>query len=160
MRPSREYMEQLRQSKMALPPLSELAARVRDGEDSREVALSYGIEYQGFLNRMRAAGYRGDTGEAERDARLREMRTALADAVRSWFEPWMEDAACASIGGDLWFPDKGGTGTQEFHEAKRICMGCDVRDECAGYALRNGERFGVWAGFPARQLRKQWEGAA
>src|SRR4029450_8391295 len=31
--------------------------------------------------------------------------------------------------------------------AKRLCLGCPVRAECATHALTVGEEYGVWGGF-------------
>jgi WhiB family transcriptional regulator, redox-sensing transcriptional regulator len=53
---------------------------------------------------------------------------------------WTDLARCAEVGDDLWFPEKGGS----VRQAKRICMGCEVRAECLEYALENNERFGIW----------------
>jgi WhiB family redox-sensing transcriptional regulator len=39
---------------------------------------------------------------------------------------WRQDALCAQVGGDLWFPRKGGSN----HPAKRVCTVCPVRKEC------------------------------
>lgn len=50
-------------------------------------------------------------------------------------------AACAEVGGDLWFPE-GELGT----EAKRVCAGCEVRTQCLEYAMDNRIAFGVWGG--------------
>lgn len=71
-------------------------------------------------------------------------------------EPWMDDAACAEIGGDLWFPDKGGS----TKDAKRICAGCDVREACLDYALRNDEGRGIWGGLSAQERRRLRKDAA
>jgi hypothetical protein len=77
------------------------------------------------------------------------LRTA--DLVNIVSPPgWMGDAACAEIGGDEWFPDKGGS----TREAKRICARCPVRAECLDYALAHDERFGIWGGVSERERRR------
>ena len=48
------------------------------------------------------------------------------------------------------FPEKGGS----TREAKRICLGCEVRDACLEYALANDERFGIWGGLSERERRR------
>lgn len=48
------------------------------------------------------------------------------------------------------FPEKGGS----TREAKRVCVGCEVRVECLEYALANDERFGIWGGLSERERRK------
>lgn len=39
-------------------------------------------------------------------------------------------------------------------QAKRICLGCEVRNECLEYALQKDERFGIWGGLSERERRK------
>ena len=63
---------------------------------------------------------------------------------------WMLEGLCAQVGGDSWFPEKGGS-TQE---AKRICMSCPVRIECLEDALARNERFGIAGGKSERERRK------
>lgn len=65
-------------------------------------------------------------------------------------EEWQDRASCASVGDDFWFPEQGGV----VREAKRICSGCPVRDECLGYALEHNEAFGIWGGFTERERRR------
>ena len=64
---------------------------------------------------------------------------------------WRELGNCVGVDPDLFF---GGRGDNKSHAAaKRVCAGCEVRDECLAYALDNGERFGVWGGLSERQRR-------
>lgn len=63
---------------------------------------------------------------------------------------WHARASCSEIGGDLWFPEKGGS----TREAKRVCMACEVRATCLQYALDNEEWFGIWGGLTNRERRK------
>lgn len=63
---------------------------------------------------------------------------------------WTNDALCAEVGGDDWFPEKGGP----THAAKNICKRCDVQSECLGWALEHGERFGIWGGLSADERRR------
>ena len=62
---------------------------------------------------------------------------------------WMDDAACASVGSDLWFPERGGATRQ----AKLICHGCPVKAECLDYALEHNEVFGIWGGLSTHERR-------
>ena len=64
--------------------------------------------------------------------------------------PWAEEALCAYVDPDVFFPEKGGSS----REAKRICAQCSVRDECLEYALANDERFGIWGGLSERERRR------
>lgn len=62
---------------------------------------------------------------------------------------WQDRGLCGQIDPELWFPEKGGS----VREAKRICRGCPVKDECLEYALENDERFGIWGGLSERERR-------
>ena len=64
--------------------------------------------------------------------------------------PWSEDAKCLQADPDTFFPEKGGS----TREAKRICLQCDVREQCLDYALDNDERFGIWGGLSERERRR------
>ena len=50
---------------------------------------------------------------------------------------WHERALCAQTDPEAFFPEKGGS----TREAKRICLGCEVKDACLDYALAHDERF-------------------
>jgi WhiB family transcriptional regulator, redox-sensing transcriptional regulator len=63
---------------------------------------------------------------------------------------WQDRALCAQTDPEAFFPEKGGS----TREAKRICLGCEVRDECLEYALANDERFGIWGGLSERERRR------
>lgn len=60
------------------------------------------------------------------------------------------DAPC-NMAPDLWFPGKGESG--DF--AKEVCKKlCPARDECAVFALLNGETSGIWGGRSANAIRR------
>ena len=63
---------------------------------------------------------------------------------------WHDDALCAQIDPELWFPEKGGSTRQ----AKELCKGCPVQFQCLQYALDHGERYGIWGGVSERDRRK------
>ena len=63
---------------------------------------------------------------------------------------WQSDSLCAETDPEAFFPEKGGS----TREAKRICLGCEVKDECLEYALANDERFGIWGGLSERERRR------
>jgi WhiB family redox-sensing transcriptional regulator len=65
-------------------------------------------------------------------------------------DQWQERALCAQTDPEAFFPEKGGS----TREAKRICLGCDVKDACLDYALANDERFGIWGGLSERERRR------
>jgi WhiB family redox-sensing transcriptional regulator len=68
---------------------------------------------------------------------------------------WQDEALCAEVDPELWFPEKGAS----TREAKRTCMACEVRSECLEYALDNKINHGVWGGKSDRErnaiLRKR-----
>ena len=74
--------------------------------------------------------------------------TDLFDATEE--QDWQERALCAQTDPEAFFPEKGGS----TREAKRICLGCDVKDDCLEYALAHDERFGIWGGLSERERRK------
>ena len=45
---------------------------------------------------------------------------------------WQERALCAQTDPEAFFPEKGGS----TREAKKVCVGCDVRGECLGVRAR------------------------
>jgi WhiB family redox-sensing transcriptional regulator len=63
---------------------------------------------------------------------------------------WQELALCAQTDPEAFFPEKGGS----TREAKRVCLSCEVRQECLEYALANDERFGIWGGLSERERRR------
>jgi WhiB family redox-sensing transcriptional regulator len=64
--------------------------------------------------------------------------------------PWQDRALCAQTDPEAFFPEKGGS----TREAKKICLGCEVRAECLEYALAHDERFGIWGGLSERERRR------
>jgi WhiB family transcriptional regulator, redox-sensing transcriptional regulator len=65
-------------------------------------------------------------------------------------DQWQDRALCAQTDPEAFFPEKGGS----TREAKKICLGCEVRNECLEYALAHDERFGIWGGLSERERRR------
>jgi WhiB family redox-sensing transcriptional regulator len=63
---------------------------------------------------------------------------------------WQAQANCMGVDPDLFFPERGGS----TREAKEVCRGCVVREDCLEYALANGEKFGIWGGMSERERRR------
>ena len=63
---------------------------------------------------------------------------------------WQERANCLGVDPNLFFPERGAS----TREAKAVCKGCEVRDDCLEYALANGEKFGIWGGLSERERRR------
>lgn len=60
---------------------------------------------------------------------------------------WRESAACASADPEAMYPVKGSSPKQ----AKRVCLGCDVREPCLEDALLSNDRFGIWGGLSDKE---------
>ena len=63
---------------------------------------------------------------------------------------WQRQANCLGVHPDLFFPERGAS----TREAKDVCRSCVVRDDCLEFALRNGEKFGIWGGMSERERRR------
>jgi WhiB family redox-sensing transcriptional regulator len=63
---------------------------------------------------------------------------------------WQDEANCLGVDPDLFFPERGAS----TREAKEVCRGCIVRQECLEYALSNGEKFGIWGALSERERRR------
>ena len=63
---------------------------------------------------------------------------------------WQLEANCLGVDPDLFFPERGAS----TKEAKAVCKGCVVREDCLEFALQNGEKFGSWGGFSERGRRR------
>jgi len=79
---------------------------------------------------------------------MREMLIQLDVDVAD--RRWQERANCLGVDPDLFFPERGAS----TKEAKQVCGGCEVRAECLEYALRHGEKFGIWGGMSERERRR------
>jgi len=102
--------------------------------------VTFGIDVAIVLSRDRG-GADGFLGGVRYDA------LALAEGP---MPSWQERSLCAQTDPEAFFPEKGGS----TREAKKVCVGCDVRSECLEYALANDERFGIWGGLSERERRK------
>jgi len=65
-----------------------------------------------------------------------------------------EAPACAEIGGDFWFPEKGdGSNSREMTYAKSICKQCPHQSECAEWGIMK-ETHGIWGGLVFRDRQR------
>ncbi len=65
-------------------------------------------------------------------------------------EQWWKLANCLGVEPNLFYPERGAS----TREAKEVCRGCAVRDDCLEYAINNGEKFGIWGGLSERERRR------
>lgn len=93
-------------------------------------------------------------GDVSAKLKAGQTRTALEMTLDDLFgaveQEWQEQALCAQTDPEAFFPEKGGS----TREAKRICQGCPVRDECLEFAFEHDERFGIWGGLSERERRR------
>jgi WhiB family redox-sensing transcriptional regulator len=75
--------------------------------------------------------------------------TALRPIIEAW--EWQAIGVCRDRASAQFFhPDDDlGRISRRLREAaaKRLCLSCPVRAECASHALTVGEEYGVWGGF-------------
>jgi WhiB family transcriptional regulator, redox-sensing transcriptional regulator len=81
---------------------------------------------------------------------VHELQLVALDGGDDTEMSWQERSLCAQTDPEAFFPEKGGS----TREAKKVCVGCEVRSECLEYALANDERFGIWGGLSERERRK------
>lgn len=75
----------------------------------------------------------------------------LIDLLRQPNErSWQRQANCMGVDPDLFFPERGAS----TREAKEVCRGCVVQEDCLEYALSYSEKFGIWGGLSERERRK------
>ncbi|HEX4905055.1 MAG TPA: WhiB family transcriptional regulator [Acidimicrobiales bacterium] len=77
---------------------------------------------------------------------MRDITSVIAEGDRSW----QDYANCLGVDPDLFFPERGAS----TKEAKEVCRGCVVREDCLEYALQNSEKFGIWGGMSERERRR------
>ncbi len=65
-------------------------------------------------------------------------------------QDWQDYANCLGLDPDLFFPERG----EITDEAKEVCRGCDVQNDCLEFALQTGEKFGIWGGMSERERRR------
>lgn len=68
-------------------------------------------------------------------------------------QAWMRDAPCRGATA-AFFAERGPAAARLVKQAKKVCAGCPVSDQCLEYALENREPCGVWGGLTPVQRRK------
>ncbi len=74
----------------------------------------------------------------------------LVATLRTEAPDWQGRANCMGVDPELFFPERGAS----TREAKEVCRGCVVQQDCLEYALTNGEKFGIWGGLSERERRR------
>ncbi|MFI0417822.1 WhiB family transcriptional regulator [Spongiactinospora sp. 9N601] len=65
---------------------------------------------------------------------------------------WARRGACRSSDPELFFPPA--PSLDQETRAKAVCGRCPVMAECRAYALRAGEREGIWGGMTPQERRR------
>ena len=85
-----------------------------------------------------------------RTERFFEVDLDLLPADPAPPDVWQEQAACFGIEPDVFFP----ISEEEAGPALTFCGSCRIRETCLAWALKNGERYGVWGGTTEQQRRR------
>ena len=65
---------------------------------------------------------------------------------------WRAASACLDADLDMFFPVAVGTAAnQQVSRALRICEECPVTQQCLDFAMRSGEKDGIWGGTTPEQ---------
>ena len=76
------------------------------------------------------------------------------DTATSTLWSWRLRAACRHVDSAVFFPPDGERPPERDARetrAKAICGGCPVIRQCAAYAIRYSERYGIWGGLSERE---------
>ena len=70
---------------------------------------------------------------------------------------WQEHGSCRSADPTLFFHpqnERGSARAKRDRTAKQVCAACNVRLECADYAVRAREPYGVWGGLSEEERER------
>ena len=75
-------------------------------------------------------------------------------------EEWRDLGSCRELDTGMFFPI-GQTGEAEVRiaRAKKVCVGCPVRQQCLEFAITTNQEYGIWGGHSEderRVIRRQW----
>ena len=130
------------------------SGHIRSGLDFRErqACNSHSVLHcsplAGELEIVPGVGARSSITRVERAKAMRAELFLLEPEAEE--QGWQDRALCAQTDPEAFFPEKGGS----TREAKKVCLTCEVRDDCLESALMNDERFGIWGGLSERERRK------
>ena len=69
------------------------------------------------------------------------------------YPKWESTPACVGTNTELWFNKDDEPTYDEKNLLKRICAGCEVRNQCLEYSLKHNV-MGYWAGTTPRERQK------
>jgi len=127
----------------------------RDGTTLYEITPPGDEPYREWLHMSPARNIRGRKAWKIRPVTPEEY--AQTKKLGDPDDRWMARAACRGIGPQAFYPKKldgmqGHPDDLPFVDVEVLirCADCPVSEECLGYALRRGERNGVWGGMTPR----------
>jgi WhiB family redox-sensing transcriptional regulator len=95
-------------------------------------------------------------------ARFTDLSQSHVYHLSRYYPPdYWDEASCASVDMELFFPERSSKDQPHISQVKMICMSCPIRTKCLQFALDENEQFGVWGGMTYRerlQLRKLLNG--
>ncbi len=138
---------------LALPsgPTSREVAQERHQRESQRLAEARVAEDQAVLDAFLSGSLDNNIST------IKQIQTESTAARQSHASSgdddtlgWKKLSNCLGVDPDLFFPERGAS----TKEAKAVCQACVVRDDCAEFALANGEKFGIWGGLSERERRR------
>lgn len=63
---------------------------------------------------------------------------------------WRAEALCAGQPQEMFFPEDKKDVSKE---ARQMCAECPVKEECLAFAIRTGEKHGLWGGLSPKKRR-------
>ncbi|MBD3550818.1 WhiB family transcriptional regulator [Streptomyces sp. SP18CM02] len=80
--------------------------------------------------------------------------TSLATTIAAPGRDWRYSAACAEVDPELFFPARAeNRPLAQVAEAKKVCAGCPVSQQCLDWALETRQDSGVWGGLSENERR-------
>ena len=80
-------------------------------------------------------------------------REELAELTAEYGSSWRDDAACAGMNHELFFPPVG----QTTREARIACANCPVQGECLEFAVVTKQTHGVWGGADPKERKEIYD---
>ena len=90
---------------------------------------------------------------------MAEVSQIPAPLIEQW--EWQYEGACRTLDTEMFFHPDGERGPSRRNraaEAKRVCAGCPVVNECRSHSLRAREPYGVWGGLTEEERRRVLRG--
>lgn len=87
------------------------------------------------------------------DQTRRDTKPAALHLTRNY--DWRDDGTCRQTDPELHFPVAHTQGwKKQTRQAKQVCAGCPVIEECLKWALETGQTAGVWGGLSEQERRQ------